>query len=68
MTNGGYLSPESMVVAILACVAVLALLSALTLAPPQRRGRRNVVWFMVGLAAIWVVAVLVITLIRRTLD
>jgi uncharacterized membrane protein len=66
MTNGGFLSSTS-VVAILACVALLALLSALTLAPPERRERRYVVAFMLSLAAIWAVALLVITLIRRTL-
>jgi uncharacterized membrane protein len=67
MTNGGFLSTTS-VVAILACVALLALLSALTLAPPQRRGRRYIVAFMVSLAAIWAVALLVIMLIRRTIE
>ena len=67
MTNGGFLSTTS-VVAILACVGLLALLSALTLAPLERRGRRYVEAFMVTLAAIWAVAVLVITLIRRTIE
>jgi hypothetical protein len=66
MTNGGFLSTAS-VVTILACVGLLAVLSALTLAPPERRGRRYVVAFMVSLAAIWAVASLVITLIRRTI-
>ena len=55
------------VVAIMACVALLAVLSSLTLAPPQRRERRYVVAFMVSLAAIWAVAVFVITMIRRTI-
>jgi uncharacterized membrane protein len=68
MTNGGFLSTAS-VVAIMAGVALLALLSALTLAPPQRRERRRyVVAFMVSLAAIWAVAVLVITMIRDTIE
>jgi uncharacterized membrane protein len=66
MTNGGFLSTAS-VVAIMACVALLAVLSSLTLAPPQRRERRYVVAFMVSLAAIWAVAVFVITMIRRTI-
>ena len=67
MTNGGFLSTAS-VVAIMACVALLAVLSSLTLAPPQRRERRYVVAFMVSLAAIWAVAVLVITMIRDTIE
>jgi uncharacterized membrane protein len=68
MTNGGFLSTAS-VVAIMAGVALLALLSALTLAPPQRGERRRyVVAFMVSLAAIWAVAVLVITMIRDTIE
>jgi uncharacterized membrane protein len=67
MTNGAFLSPTSVAAIILACVALLTLLSALTLAPPERRGRRYVVAFMLSLAAIWAVALLVITLIRRTL-
>jgi uncharacterized membrane protein len=66
MTNGVFLSTAS-VVAIMACVALLAVLSSLTLAPPQRRERRYVVAFMVSLAAIWAVAVFVITMIRRTI-
>ena len=66
MTNGGFLSTAS-VVAIMACVALLAVLSSLTLAPPQRRERRYVVAFMVSLAAIWAVAVFVIMMIRRTI-
>ena len=68
MTNGGFLSTAS-VVAIMACVALLAVLSSLTLAPPQRRERRRyVVAFMVSLAAIWAVAVLVITMIRDSIE
>jgi len=67
MTDGGFLSTAS-VVLILACIALLAMLSALTLAPLGRHGRRRyVVAFAVCLARIWAVAVLGIALIRRSI-
>ena len=66
MTNGGFLSTATVVV-ILACIALLAILSALTLAPLDRLGRHYVVAFAVCLAAIWAVAVLGIALIRRSI-
>jgi hypothetical protein len=56
------------VVAILACVALLVVVSALALAPLGRRlGRRHAVAFAVCLVVIWAVADLVIALIRRTI-
>ena len=68
MTSGGFL-PTATVVAMLACIGLLAILSALTLAPPDRRlgGRRYVVAFAVCLAGIWAVAVIGIALIRRSI-
>jgi hypothetical protein len=68
MTSGGFLSMASVVV-ILACMALLAILSALTLAPLDRRlgRRRHVVGFAVCLAGIWAVAVFGIALIRRSI-
>jgi MFS-type transporter involved in bile tolerance (Atg22 family) len=68
MTDGGFLSTATVVV-IVACIALLAMLSALTLAPlDSRLGRRRyVVAFAVCLAAIWAVAVLGIALIRRSI-
>jgi hypothetical protein len=66
MTNGGFLSTATVVV-ILACIALLAILSALTLAPLDRLGGHDVVAFAVCLTAIWAVAVLGIALIRRSI-
>ncbi len=68
MTSGGFLSTEAVVV-MLACIALLAILGALTLAPLDRRlgRRRYVVGFAVWLAAIWAVAVFVIALISRSI-
>ncbi len=63
MTSGVFLSPAS-VVAILAGVALLAVLSALTLAPLGRYERRYVAAFLVCLVAIWAGAVLIIVFIR----
>jgi hypothetical protein len=67
MTSGVFLSPAS-VVAILAGVALLAVLSALTLAPLGRYERRyDVAAFLVCLVAIWAGAVFIIVLIRLTI-
>jgi MFS-type transporter involved in bile tolerance (Atg22 family) len=68
MTSGGFLSTEAVVV-MLACIALLAILGALTLAPLDRRlgRRRYVVGFAVCLAGTWAVAVFVIALIRRSI-
>ena len=66
MTSGVFLSPAS-VVAILAGVALLAVLSALTLAPLGRYERRYVAALWVCLVAIWAGAVLIIVLIRLTI-
>jgi hypothetical protein len=68
MASGGFLSTEAVVV-MLACIALLAVLSALRLAPLGRRlgRRRHVVGFAVCLAAIWAVAVFGIALIRRSI-
>jgi hypothetical protein len=66
MTSGVYLSTAS-VAAILAGVALLAVLSAFTVAPFGRYGRRRyIVAFLVCLVAIWAGAVLIIVLIRPT--
>ncbi len=66
MTSGVYLSTTS-VLAILAGVTPLAMLSALTLVPLGRHGGRHVVAFWVCLVAIWVGAVVAIVLIKRTI-
>ena len=59
MTSDGFLSIVY-VVMLLAGVALLAVVSAVTLVPFDRsRGRRGIV-FMVCMAGIWAVAVLVI--------
>jgi hypothetical protein len=55
------------VAAILASVALLVVLSALTLAPFNRLGRHSTVAFLVCLLAIWAGAVLSIFLIRHTI-
>ncbi len=67
MTSGGFLSTASVVV-ILACVAVLAVASALALVPlgkPSRR--RGGVAFALCLLGAWALAGLVIALIRSTI-
>jgi hypothetical protein len=64
MTSGVFLSTAS-VAAIMAGVALLALLSALTLVPFGRYERRYIVAFWVCLVAIWVGAVFIMVLIRR---
>ena len=55
------------VVALLAGVALLAVLSALTLAPLDRHGGRYVAAFSFCLVAIWAGAVVAIVLIRLTI-
>jgi hypothetical protein len=55
------------VAAILASVALLAVLSALTLAPFDKFGRRSVVAFLICLLAIWAGAVFTIFLINHTI-
>jgi hypothetical protein len=62
----GFFSIASVVV-IVACVALLAVVSALALAPLDRLGRRYVVAFVCCPVAIWALAVLAIALIRRTI-
>ncbi len=68
MTSGYYLSTAS-VVTILVCVALLTVVSTLALAPLEERlgRRRYLVAFACCLVAIWGLAVLVVTLIRRTI-
>jgi hypothetical protein len=67
MTSGGFLSTAS-VVTILACVALLAVASALVMAPLDRRPEgRRVVAFAACLSGVWILAVLAIALIKRTI-
>ena len=66
MTYGTFLSTAS-VAAILASVALLVVLSALTLAPLDRFGRRSVVLFLIGLLAIFLGAVFTIFLIKNAI-
>ena len=65
MTYGTFLSTE-VVVALLASVALLVVLSALTLAPLDKFGR-SVVPFLICLVAILAGAVLTIYLIKHTI-
>jgi hypothetical protein len=55
------------VVMLLAGVALLAVASALTVAPFDKFDRPRGLMFMVCLGGIWAVAVLVIWLIKRTI-
>ena len=55
------------VAAILASVAILVVLSALTLAPLDKFRRRSVVAFLISLLAIWAAAVFTIFLFRQTI-
>jgi hypothetical protein len=55
------------VAAILASVAILVVLSALTLAPLDKFRRRSVVPFLISLLAIWAAAVFTIFLFRQTI-
>jgi hypothetical protein len=64
MTYGTFLTTE-VVVALLASVALLVVLSALTLAPLDKFGWRSVVPFLISLLAIWAGAVFTIYLIKH---
>ena len=66
MTYRTFLSTVD-VVALLASVALLVMLSALTLAPLDKFGRRSVVAFLISLLAIWAGAVFTIYLIKHTI-
>jgi hypothetical protein len=66
MTYGTFFSTVA-VVALLASVALLVVLSALTLAPLEKVGRHSVVPFLISLVAIWAGAVFTIYLIKYTI-
>ena len=66
MSYGTFLSTVA-VVALLASVALLVVLSALTLAPLDKFRRRSVVPFLISLVAIWAGAVFTIYLIKHTI-
>ena len=66
VTRDGFLSAAT-VVTILAAVALLAVASALVLAPLNMTSRRSSVAFAFCLLATWVVASFIIALIRNTL-
>ena len=66
MIHNAFLSIAS-VAAILASVALLVVLSALTLAPLDKFGRRSVVPFLISLVAIWAGAVFTIFLIKNAI-
>jgi uncharacterized membrane protein len=66
MTYRTFLSTAS-VAAILASVALLVVLSALTLAPLDKFGRRSVVLFLMSLLAIFLGAVFTIFLIKNAI-
>ena len=66
MSYGTFLSTVA-VVALLASVALLVVLSALTLAPLDKFRRRSVVPFLISLLAIWAAAVFTIILFRQTI-
>jgi hypothetical protein len=66
MTYATFLSTVA-VVALLAGVALLVVLSALVLAPLDKFGRRSAVPFLIGLVAIWAGAVITIYLIKQTI-
>jgi hypothetical protein len=65
MTYSTFLSTVA-VVALLAGVAILVVLSALVLAPLDKFGGRSVVPFLISLVAIWAGAVITIYLIKHT--
>ena len=65
MTYGTFLSTVA-VVAILASVALLVVLSAFTLAPLDKLERRSVVPFLISLLAIFLGAVFTIYLLKHT--
>jgi hypothetical protein len=66
MTYPTFLSTVS-VVALLASVALLVVISALTLAPLEKFGGRSVVPFLISLLGIWAGALFTIYLIRHTI-
>jgi hypothetical protein len=66
MSYGTFLSTVA-VVALLAGVAILVVLSALTLAPLDKFRRRSIVPFLISLVAIWAGAVFTIYLIKHTI-
>jgi hypothetical protein len=66
MTYGTFLSTE-VVVALLASVALLVVLSALTLAPLEKFGGRSVVPFLISLLAIFLGADFIIYVINHTI-
>ena len=66
MTYGTFLSTAS-VAAILASVALLVVLSALTVAPLEKFGRRSVVLFLMSHLAIFLGAVFTIFLIKNAI-
>jgi hypothetical protein len=66
MSYGTFLTTVA-VVALLAGVAILVVLSALTLAPLDKFRRRSVVPFLISLVAIWAGAVFTIYLIKHTI-
>jgi len=66
MTYGTFLSTASVAV-ILASVALLVVLSVLTLAPLDKFGRRSVVLFLMSLLAIFLGAVFTIFLIKNAI-
>jgi hypothetical protein len=55
------------VVALVASVALLVVLSAVTLAPLEKFRRRSVVPFLISLVAIWAGAIFTIYLIKHTI-
>ena len=65
MSYGTFLSTVA-VVALLASVALLVVLSALTLAPLDKLERRSVVPFLISLLAIFLGAVFTIYLLKHT--
>ena len=66
MTYGTFLSTAS-VAALLASVALLVVLSALTVAPLEKFGRRSVVLFLMSLLAIFLGAVFTIFLMKNAI-
>jgi hypothetical protein len=66
MTYATFLSTV-VVVALLAGVALLVVLSAVVLAPLEKFGGRSVVPFLIGLVAIWAGAIITIYLFKHTI-
>ena len=67
MTSYGTFLSTVAVVALLASVALLVVLSALTLAPLDKPERRSVVPFLICLVGIWAGALLTIYIINHTI-